>query len=451
MGLDDTITAISTPIGIGGVSVIRLSGKDSITIARRIFSDSFSKAASHTVHYQTLVDPKTQEKIDSVVVTVFKEPSSYTGLDTIEISCHGGILNSKKILEILIEQGARLAEPGEFTKLAFLNGKIDLAQVEGIADLIHAKTEAARRSSAAQFMGNLSNEIKLLRSELISLCSLLEIDLDFAEENLLDVDRNSVVVKISTVEDRIEALLKTYNFGHVLREGARISIVGKPNVGKSSLLNVLLGRNRAIVSETPGTTRDFIEESIDINGIPFSIVDTAGIRHSKDDIENLGMGFSYELLNNSDLIIVLLDSSSSRDEQDRKVIELVKRVKAHVLFVANKADLKNQHDFLLENKPTYVSAKTGFGINELKDEIYAVFSSTASYDSPVISRLRHKVALEKSLESLSLAKKTIEQKYSFEFAAVDVKNAISHLGEIVGEITNDDVLNNIFANFCIGK
>jgi len=451
---DDTIAAISTPIGVGGISVIRVSGVNSFSIAERLLGISLAETKSHTVHYNQLRDPITLEIIDAVLVTVFRAPSSYTGLDTIEFSCHGGILNSKRIMEILVQEGARLAEPGEFTKLAYINGKLDLAQVEAVADLIHSRTESARRSSAAQFMGNLSSFIKSLRVELVGLCSLLEIDLDFAEENLINIDRRSITERIQAVARKIQGLLDTYQFGHLVRDGAKIAIVGKPNVGKSSLLNIMLKKDRALVSETPGTTRDYIEESIDISGIPFTLVDTAGIRNSEDAVENMGIIFSKELLNNSDLVLALFDQSAKFDMQDESVINLLKEVRAPVLFVINKIDAGSR-DFTESNLQPHshmrISAKTGEGISELRARIFSMFSTSASYDSPVISRTRHKAALEKSLRSLSTAIESVDRGMSFEFVAVDVRNAISSLGEIIGEITSDDILNNIFSSFCIGK
>lgn len=455
MIFEDTIAAIATPIGVGGVSIIRISGKNALPIADRFFHGKVvpSQTQTHSLHYGEFVDPSSSELLDKVLLSIMRGPNSYTGLDSVEINCHGGVLNSQKILETILKSGARLAGPGEFTKIAFLNGKMDLSQVEAIADLIHAKSEGGRRASIKQFTGNLSHEITSIRQQLLQLCSLLELDLDFAEENLLDIERKKVLTQIELAEESIKKLLSTYHTGHIIREGARVSIIGKPNVGKSSLLNHLLGRQRAIVSEIPGTTRDYIEETVDIEGIPFTFVDTAGIRKSADFIENKGIELSKESLKGSDVIFVMTDGSKPLTEEDEHVIDLAKAFNksvplSNIFWISNKSDIakaKAKSDWVT------ISAKTGEGITILKDNLKKTFLKDVGFDSPMISRIRHKEALEKSLDSLDLAKKTLYNNISFEFVSIDVKNAISALGEIIGEITGDDVLNNIFSSFCIGK
>lgn len=462
MFFEDTIAAISTPLGLGAVSIIRITGKNSFKIADIIFEGSIkpSFAKSHSVHHGYLIDPMNKEKIDSVLINIMRAPKTYTGFDSVEINCHGGIVNTRRVLELVLSQGARLAEPGEFTKLAFLNGKIDLSQVEAIADLIHAKTEGARKASMSQFMGNLKNEISDLRTQLIQLCSLLEIDLDFAEENLLAIEPSKIKNLMSSIENQIKKLLTTYNTGHIIREGAKVSILGKPNVGKSSLLNALLQKERAIVSHLPGTTRDYIEEALDINGIPVTFVDTAGIRDTTDDIEIHGIHFSKEIIQTSDLIIALFDVSSPADDDDRKVINIINEAQSNnetvkVIYIGNKVDLgekyRNTYISDYENDFISISAKLYLGVEELKNKISSLFQSDVSFDSPMISRLRHKLALEKSLASLIIAEGTLDNKISFEFVALDLKNAIHALAEIVGEVSSDDILNDIFSNFCIGK
>lgn len=442
--------------------MVRVCGKDAINLADKIFlgHSKPSECTSHTLHHGFIIDPVSDEKIDNVLIGVMLGNHTYTGLDTLEIYGHGGVLNAKRILDVCIKYGARHAEPGEFTKIAFLNGKMDLSQVEAVADLIHAKTESARRSSMAQFMGNLSHEIDELKNQLIKLCSLLELDLDFGEENLINVNTESVKSQIANVEQQIQKLLSTYHTGHLIREGAKITIIGKPNVGKSSLLNAMLKKNRAIVSDTPGTTRDFIEESIDIKGIPFIFVDTAGIRHSKDFIESQGILSSMELAKSSDLILAIFDGSSELNEEDYNIIKILEDLNSNqkhvkVLYLANKCD-KDNYDIHRINKNTIynvleISAKNEIGIENLKNTIGNLFINDFSIESPMITRLRHKDALERSLVSLNNAKDTLSQKISYEFVSLDIKNAIRHLGEIVGEVTGDDVLNNIFSNFCIGK
>ncbi|KAB2879432.1 tRNA uridine-5-carboxymethylaminomethyl(34) synthesis GTPase MnmE [bacterium] len=462
MFLEDTIAAISTPLGIGAVCMVRISGKDSISIADKIFNGRVkpSVAESHSIHFGYLIDPENTEKIDSVLLSVMRSPKSYTGFDSVEISCHGGIVNTKKVLDLVLSQGARLAEPGEFTKLAYLNGKIDLSQVEAIADLIHAKTEGARKASMSQFTGNLRNEVSNLRNQLIQLCSLLEIDLDFAEENLLIIDTMKIKDQLYAVENQIKKLLSTYNTGHIIREGARVSILGKPNVGKSSLMNAMLQKDRAIVSHLPGTTRDYIEETIDINGIPFTFVDTAGIRDTKDDIEIHGIHFSKEIIHSSDLIIAMFDISSPLDADDDRVKNIIhdavlQNETVKTIYVGNKTDLGefDRSKFVSDIGSDFIkiSAKSQSGIDKLKTKIGVLFNSNVSFSSPMISRLRHKIALEKSLSSLEIAKKSLADNLSFEFVALDIHNAIQALAEIVGDVSSDDVLKNIFSNFCIGK
>jgi tRNA modification GTPase len=462
MIFDETIAAISTPVGAGGVSIVRISGKDALHIADLVFhgKQKPSELQSHTIRYGLFVDPATKEKIDAVLLSIIREPKSYTGLDTVEINCHGGVLNTRRILEIVINHGARLAEPGEFTKISFLNGKMDLSQVEAVADLIHAKTEGARKSSISQLMGSLSSEIADLKSRLLHLCSLLELDLDFAEENLLNIDSSTILGSISEVEFQVRKLLSTYNTGHLIREGARVAILGKPNVGKSSLLNAILMKNRAIVSEIPGTTRDFIEESVDIGGIPFTFVDTAGLRETESQIEKIGIDITREQVENSDLAIFLMDSSEPFDENDKEIVSFLNRLRKadlvrNVIFVCNKTDIKDPDEdcvrSLINEDFMSISATSNFGIDELKNRIRALFENNVSFDSPMISRLRHKTALEKSLVDLADATAALNNKMSFEFVSFDVRKAISCLSEITGEITTKDILDNVFSGFCIGK
>ncbi len=462
MIFDDTIAAVSTPPGVGAVGIVRISGKNALTIADAVFRGSvlISQAPSHTIHFGFVVEDQNNEKVDSVLVSVMRSPKTYTGLDTVEINCHGGVVNTRKILQIILSKGARLAEPGEFTKIAFLNGKIDLSQVEAVADLLFAKTEGARKASMSQFLGNLKNEVLRLRSQLIQLCSLLEIDLDFAEENLLAIDHNSVKSQIKIVEDHIRNLLSTYHTGHIIREGAKVTILGKPNVGKSSLLNALLKKDRAIVSEIPGTTRDYIEESLDIDGIPFVFVDTAGIRSTNDDIEIHGIHYSKENLLSSDLVLAMFDLSGTPDDDDMKVMNIVKETAesnktSQTIFVGNKADISEIVDFErrlnLHTPLVRISAKSQDGIDGLKKKISELFQNDLSFDAPMISRIRHKIALEKSLHSLSIASLSLENRISYEYVALDIRNAVAALSEIVGDVTSDEVLNNIFSNFCIGK
>jgi tRNA modification GTPase len=454
---DDTIAAIATPPGVGGIAVVRISGSTAINTAGRIYQgwQSLTESKSHRALFGTIIDPESSERVDSVIVNVFRSPHSYTGEDTVEISCHGGILNSNKILELVLRAGARLAEPGEFTRRAFLNGKMDLTQVEAVADLIHAKTEAARRSSANQVVGLLSDEVKSLRSELIQLCSLIEIDLDFAEENLIDIGRQKILSSIHKAKTRLQKLLETYTFGHLLREGAYVNIVGPPNVGKSSILNALLRKNRAIVSDVPGTTRDYIEEGIDIDGLPVILRDTAGLRESKNTIEAIGIGLTEEHLERADLNMLVVDSSVPDNPESQMAANKVSKTEVPFLVCLNKID-KSDDNRISELEDRFkrtirVSAKTFVGIDKLRSEIRSMLACEVPVDSPVISRMRHKEAISKSLSFLNSAEETVKNGLSNEFASVDVRSAVDSLGEIIGEVTSVEVLNNIFSNFCIGK
>lgn len=457
---DDTIVATATPPGVGGIAIVRISGLAAIETADRLFHGKcrLSESQSHRAHYGIIVDPESGERVDSVLVNILRAPHSYTGEDTAEIGCHGGVLNTKKILELALRAGARLAEPGEFTRRAYLNGKMDLTQVEAVADLIHAKTEAARRSSAHQISGLLSDEVRSLRSELIQICSLIEIDLDFAEENLIDIGRQKIMASIQNAKTRLQRLLDTYAFGHLLREGAYVNIVGPPNVGKSSLLNALLKKNRAIVSDVPGTTRDYIEEGIDLDGLPVILRDTAGLRHSDNVIEAMGIELTSEHLNKADLNMLVIDTSLSDTPESSLAADRVRETKVPYLVCLNKIDKSApariseiENKFRTNARTVRVSAKTLDGIEELRNEIRSLLAGDVPIDSPMISRLRHKEAIAKSLSFLNTAAVTVDQKLSNEFTSVDVRAAVDSLGEIIGEVTSVDILNNIFANFCIGK
>jgi tRNA modification GTPase len=457
----ETIAAISTPPGTGAIGIVRITGADAFSITQKIYRGSIDieEARSHSVEFGKIIDPENKEIVDLVLVNIMRGPKTYTGFDTIEINCHGGLLTPNKILNLVLKNGARLADPGEFTKLAYINGKIDLVQVEAVADIIHAKTEAARRSSLNQFMGSLTNEIKKIREELLQLSTLLELDIDFGEEHLIEVDIENIIIKINSIETQIKNLLATYTIGHLIREGAKISIVGKPNVGKSSLLNALLLKERAIVSETPGTTRDFIEESIDLNGIPFTFIDTAGLRHTDDHIEKIGMDNTRELIRKSDLVLMIIDGSKPLDTDDHKIIKTILEYHQYdpskkMMFVKNKTDMGDYP----ESNPQFdefiivpVSAKYNIGLDELRKNISLIFENNISYESPIITKTRHKFALEKSLDFLNSAKKSISEQNSFEFVTFDIRNCIQSLNEIIGSITSEDVLNSIFSSFCIGK
>ncbi len=447
---EDTIVALATASGVGAISVIRLSGEKSIELVDKIFSGKIKlvEAHTHTIHYGKIFDSK-NDLIDDVLVSVFKAPHSYTGENSIEISSHGSSLIVKKIIERLIEVGARLAEPGEFTKRAFLNGRIDLAQAEAVADIINSRTEASLRGARNQLDGLLSQKVNFLRNSLINSSSLIELELDFAEEDLEFVSLNKVMEQIEQIENEIDKLISTYNFGRIIKDGINVALVGKPNVGKSSLLNYLLKEKRAIVSEIPGTTRDIIREEVNIDGILFTLYDTAGIRETEDIIEKEGVNRSVETIKNSDVVIFLNDLQTGFSE---KLYDKLKTFtnEERIIKVINKIDLDPNTKINCDVK---ISAKTGEGIDNLFKVLKekAIGSESYSEKSAIVSNLRHLNALKRSKQFLQNAKESIKEKLSGEFIAVDLRNAESALGEIIGRVTSDDILNNIFMKFCIGK
>lgn len=447
---EDTIAAIATPIGIGAISVIRVSGPDSIESVSKAFvgKKNLNSVKTHTIHYGKIVD-QNHTVIDDVLVSVFKSPHSYTGEDSIEISTHGSPFVSNKILETLLKQNIRLAEPGEFTKRAFLNGRIDLSQAEAVIDIINSRTNASLKGARSQFDGLLSQKIDALRQSLINSSSLIELELDFAEEDLQFVSLEKVRLEIKNTILEIQKLVNTYKFGKVLVDGVNAVFVGRPNVGKSSLLNYLVKESRAIVSHIPGTTRDVIREEISIDGVLFKIFDTAGIRFSDDEIEKEGVLRSRKAVENADIVVLISDvfSGFPFDLYD-EILKLTNPEK--VIFVINKIDLNN--NFNLEDNYG-ISAKTGDGIEKFLEVLKkkSFITETFSEKNAVVSNLRHKTALEKTIEHLVKTIDSIDKKLSGEFISVDLRNAESALGEIIGKVTSDDILNNIFSKFCIGK
>jgi len=462
----DTIVALATPPGEGGISVIRVSGPAAATICDKAFKgkSALSTAQSHTAHFGRLVEPL-GNAIDDVVAVVFKAPTSYTGEDTVELSCHGGILVTKKAIETLIENGARSAEPGEFTKRAFLNGKLDLAQAEAVAELIHARSDRAFRSSIAQLEGRLSEEIQKLRNALIESISLLELELDFVEDGFEFIDKKKAIRQIQDARQMIQNLADSYKSGRIYREGIKVVITGAPNAGKSSLLNALLERNRAIVTHIPGTTRDIIEESISIGGVEFRVVDTAGLRRSKNPVEKEGVKRAGDQAQDCDVLLIVVDATTDVSEQEKKEIVTVREKapeSAKQLVALNKIDLLLHKDgesakrveFLAPLQTAKVSAKTGEGIDGLKEVLLKVALEGQKFGSEgriTVTNTRHFEAFKKAAMSLELAEKTLQEGKSGEFATIDLRRALDKLGEITGEVTNDEVLNNIFSKFCIGK
>ncbi|WP_353685037.1 tRNA uridine-5-carboxymethylaminomethyl(34) synthesis GTPase MnmE [Thermodesulfovibrio sp. 3907-1M] len=454
----DTIAAISTPLGEGGIGIIRISGKDAIPIVSKIFHSprgvKLSDVKSHTIHYGFIIDPKTGQKIDEVLVTVMRAPNTYTREDVVEINCHAGYVTLKKILDLVVCLGARLAEPGEFTKRAFLRGRIDLSQAESVIDLIRAKTEQAQKIALEHLSGKLSEKINELRDSLMRVCAHVEAYIDFPEEDIDGLTHEQIQSEINRIKEEIKRLIEGYEEGKIYREGLRAAIVGKPNVGKSSLLNALLMKDRAIVTEIPGTTRDIIEEYINIKGMPLKIVDTAGIREAHDLVEAEGIKRSLRAVELAELILLVLDSSRPIDSLDEEIINKV--IHRKVIVVINKKDIKSKEFQLpetLKDKPAVeISALKGDGIQQLKELIFnTTISGKYEQEGVIVTKLRHKVALENAIEALENALKSFEKKEPLEITAMFLREALSFLGQIVGVVTTEEILNLIFSEFCIGK
>jgi tRNA modification GTPase len=447
---EDTIVALATPPGIGAISVIRLSGKQSLKSTDSIFhgKTKLSDAPSHTVHYGRIYSDD-NKLIDDVLVSVFKGPNSYTGEDSVEISTHGSPLISGKIIELLLKKDLRLAEPGEFTKRAFLNNRIDLAQAEAVADVINSRTEASLKGARNQLDGLLSQKVQALRSDLINTSSFVELGLDFAEEDIEFIDNTELLSRINKITTEIENLLSTYSFGRVIRDGVNVALVGQPNVGKSSILNYILKESRSIVSKIPGTTRDIIREEVSIDGILFKLFDTAGLRFSDDEIEREGILRSREAIKNADIVLLIQDVEQ---EMDANLLNEIASLtgRKRIIIVLNKIDLNpGSKDKDMVN----VSALTGEGMDVLLEKLKTMSMGNAFYTekSAVVSNLRHYQCLAKAKDYLAHAIESIKNKFSGEFISVDLRNAENSLGEIIGVVTTDDILNNIFMSFCIGK
>ncbi|MBK6679843.1 MAG: tRNA uridine-5-carboxymethylaminomethyl(34) synthesis GTPase MnmE [Ignavibacteriales bacterium] len=447
---EDTITAIITPPGVGAISVIRVSGKDSISAVDRIFSgtSSLSKAPTHSLKYGKIVTAE-GEILDDVVVSVFRSPHSYTGEDSVEISCHGNPNITRRITELLYDLGIKNAEPGEFTKRAFLNGKLDLSQAEAVMELISARSDASLKGARNQLDGLISSKVNSLRYMLVNTSSLVELELDFAEEDIEFVDHSELIKRITNIIHELDNLLSTYAFGRVVRDGVNVALVGQPNVGKSSLLNYLLKEYRAIVSSIPGTTRDIIREEVVIDGVLYRLFDTAGIRETQDEIEIEGVRRSREAVTNADLILFINDVMQNISVDLYEEISKLTDEKK-IIVVLNKVDIK--HSSLLK-ADVAISAKTGEGINALFDLLKekALGSESYSEKGAVVSNLRHYNCLKRAKTNLEAALDSCNNNLSGEFIAVDLRNAENSLAEITGEITTDDILNNIFMHFCIGK
>ncbi len=458
---EDTIAAIATAEGSGGISVIRISGNDSFRILSKIFKRKtdrkLSDLESHRL-YRGHIQNSRSEIIDDVLGTIMKSPNSYTGEDVVEIHCHGGYLVPRKILETIIHYGARPAQPGEFSFRAFLNGKIDLTQAEAIVDIVNSQTELGLKQAELQLHGGLSKLINDLKELTLDSLAEVEANVDFPEEDINPLVKESMIKSSKMIISSTERLISTFEGGNIIKNGVNTVIIGKPNVGKSSLLNRLLNKDRAIVSQHPGTTRDFIEETIDVKGIPLKLIDTAGIRTTSDEVEGLGVGLAKEKAKIAELIIAVLDSSRDLDTDDIEVLHTIKNHKH--LLLANKSDLEQKIDTKelerLVNPYNLIltSAKTGDGIEELKSRIVelALGSSDITDSSEVIlTEIRHKKSLEDANSDLKSFLKALNNNESPEFLAIDLRSALDNFGDITGETTTEDILGRIFSKFCIGK
>ena len=455
---DDTIAAIATPLGIGGLGIVRISGEKAGEIAKRLFvpRSSQNNLQSHRLYHGEIVDPREGTPLDEVLLVMMRRPHSYTGEDVVEIHCHGGILILQNVLQAVLREGARIAEPGEFTKRAFLNERLDLAQAEAVADLIESQTHKGMSQALGQLKGRLSTEIRKLRDELIELLSSVEASIDFPEEDLEEISGEMLLKRVESCSAKIQRFLSTYEEGRIYREGLCTVIVGRANVGKSSLLNILLEEKRAIVTEIPGTTRDVIGEIVNIKGIPLKILDTAGLRKATNIVEEEGIKVTREKLTEADIVILVLDGGQALSAEDREIIQEPKGKK--VVVAINKIDLPQKLSRSqaekegLEGQIVEISAKEGRGIDKLKEAIFSIAVCQSEEGSSIfINRVRHKIALERADDSLRKAKESILKEMSPEFIALDLKLALEHLGEIVGETTTEDILDKIFSEFCIGK
>ena len=445
----DTICALATGGGISAIALLRISGDRSIEIVNKVFSKNLKKKESHTVHFgNIIIDNKI---IDEVVITIFKKNQSFTGEETVEISCHGSKYIQNKILEILINNGIRLANPGEYTMRAFKNGKLDLSQAESIADLIESESEAAHKTAIQHLRGGFSKKLKLLRQKLIDFASLIELELDFSEEDVEFANRNQLNNLLNELKSEINVLIDSFKLGNVIKNGIPVAILGAPNVGKSTLLNLLLNEDKAIVSDIAGTTRDSIEDEINIKGYNFRFIDTAGIRKTDDTIENLGIEKTINHADKSNIIIYLIDASQNIDNQLDNIENLSKENQKKIIKVINKIDLNKNLD-ISTSEHILISAKENFGTDELKNRIFDFTNLHAlENNNTIVTNQRHYEQLKKTLSELKIAIEGLNNGLSGDLLAINIKQSLFHLGLITGEVTTDDLLSNIFGKFCIGK
>lgn len=446
---EDTICAIATGSSMSAIAIIRISGPQAIEITNSIFSKNILQQKTHTIHFGNIIEK--EKIIDEVLISIFKDGKSYTGEETIEISCHGSVYITKKIMQILINKGCRSANAGEFTLRAFKNGKIDLSQAESVADLIASENKSSHQTAINQLRGGFSNQLQNLRAQLIEFASLVELELDFAEEDVEFADKKKFKKLLIKIKKELESLINSFKLGNAIKNGIPVAIVGAPNSGKSTLLNTLLNEEKAIVSEIEGTTRDAIEDSINIEGIQFRFIDTAGIRKTENKIEKIGIDIALENAKKSNIVLHVIDAKSNILKELNNFKKIEKNISGKIITVINKIDLikKNQEKL---NDAIYISAKNKIGINSLKQNLLNSINTNKLFnDDTIITNLRHYDELKLSLVEIDTIIKGVEKNLSGDLLAFNIRQSLYHLGSITGEITNDTLLSNIFGKFCIGK
>ena len=444
---EDTICSITTGGGMSAIAIIRISGSKAIEITNSVFNKEIAESKTHTLHFGDFIDDK--EVVDEVLVSIFRGSKSFTGEESIEISCHGSIYIQNKIIQILIKNGCRLATAGEFSMRAFKNGKLDLTQAESVADLIESESEAAHKTALNQLKGGVSGKLKELRSQLIDFASLIELELDFSEEDVEFADREKFNDLLKNIKSELEKLIQSFKLGNSIKNGIPVTILGAPNVGKSTLLNCLLNEDKAIVSDIAGTTRDAIEDTLIIEGYNFRFIDTAGIRKTTDTIENLGIEKTLEKANKSEIILFTIDASQELESQIMELNKVRKDNREKILVIVNKIDVS---DIDLKEDYIAISAKNGEGISALKNKLLNFINTEKiSENDSIVSNLRHYEQLQLTLHEINSIINGMKNNISGDFLSVNIRQALFHLGSITGEITTDDLLGNIFGKFCIGK
>ncbi|PSL45937.1 tRNA modification GTPase trmE [Salsuginibacillus halophilus] len=455
----DTIAAISTPAGEGAIAIVRLSGSDAVTIGDQVFQGktTLAQADTHTINYGHLIEPETSDVVEEVMVSVLRAPKTFTKEDIIEINCHGGVVSVNKVLDLVLSSGARLADPGEFTKRAFLNGRIDLSQAEGVMDLIRAKTDRAMNVAVSQVQGRLAEQVRGLRQELLETVANVEVNIDYPEYDADTVTLELLKEKGGAVKDEIDQLLRTAKQGKILREGIATAIIGRPNVGKSSLMNSFVHENKAIVTEIPGTTRDVLEEYVNVRGVPLRLIDTAGIRETEDVVEKIGVERSRQVLQDADLVMLVLNAAEPLGDEDRALFEAMKGMNA--VIVLNKTDLSQQIDEnevreLAGSRPVIAtSLLQSEGVEELEDAIAHLFfdEGVETGDLTYVSNARHIAQLRQARQSIEDALEAADADIPVDMVQIDITRAWEHLGEIVGENAPDHLIDQLFSQFCLGK